>query len=195
MLDQAQSPPKSCASGLFALTGQSNVTGAKASFASLDLASRLGFATLLDAAALAPTTRIELSKGPYANSVDAVGLPSLLLIRNVQADKGVTTGYLTLQVALSLYKMIGYPTGVGALVIKHSFLLHLRKDYFSGGTVSMALVNPTIHTLHTDYNRFEVSLNRPDLYAASELIGKFLRFFFRRTGRSISYQSPPSHEV
>lgn len=36
--------------------------------------------------------------------------------------------------AVSFYKMFGYPTGVGALVVKKSFLAQLRRPWFAGGT-------------------------------------------------------------
>jgi len=32
------------------------------------------------------------------------------------------------------YKMFGYPTGVGALIVKKSFLKQLRRPWFTGGT-------------------------------------------------------------
>lgn len=64
----------------------------------------LGYHTLLDAAALAPTSLVSLMDTP----VDAM--------------------------AVSFYKMFGYPTGVGALVVKKSFLAQLRRPWFAGGT-------------------------------------------------------------
>jgi len=36
--------------------------------------------------------------------------------------------------AISFYKMFGYPTGVGALVVKKTFLAQLRRPWFAGGT-------------------------------------------------------------
>lgn len=105
--------PTSPNPGLFALTGQSNVSGYKYDLELLNLVKKLhGFDTLLDAAALAPTTRISLSG--LANSVDAM--------------------------AISLYKMIGYPTGVGALVARKAFLTKLKKRWFSGGSVRVVQV-------------------------------------------------------
>jgi molybdenum cofactor sulfurtransferase len=87
---------------LFALTGQSNVSNHKLPLSLLSYASRLGYHTLLDAAALAPTSRIDLTATP----VDAM--------------------------AISFYKMFGYPTGVGALIAKKSFLLKLKRPWFAG---------------------------------------------------------------
>lgn len=42
-------------------------------------------------------------------------------------------------VTVSFYKMFGYPSGVGALLVRNSSGWVLRKKYFGGGTVSMAL--------------------------------------------------------
>ena len=105
--------PASPNPGLFALTGQSNVSGYKYDLELLNLVKKLhGFDTLLDAAALAPTTRISLRE--LGDSVDAM--------------------------AISLYKMIGYPTGVGALVARKGFLAKLKKRWFSGGSVRVVQV-------------------------------------------------------
>eukprot|EP00947_MAST-08B_sp_MAST-8B-sp1_P001471 g1471.t1 len=38
-------------------------------------------------------------------------------------------------VAVSFYKVFGYPTGLGALIAKRSSMAKLRKTYFGGGTV------------------------------------------------------------
>ncbi|KAF5318353.1 hypothetical protein D9611_014230 [Ephemerocybe angulata] len=92
---------------LFALTGQSNISNWKAPLASISQhASSLGYNVLVDAAALAANSTISLSKNPY---VDAM--------------------------AISFYKMFGFPTGVGALVIKKEFLAKLKRPWFAGGTV------------------------------------------------------------
>lgn len=42
-------------------------------------------------------------------------------------------------VTVSFYKMFGYPTGVGALLVKNSSAWVLHKKYLGGGTVLMAL--------------------------------------------------------
>ncbi|KAK9822750.1 hypothetical protein WJX74_003955 [Apatococcus lobatus] len=39
-------------------------------------------------------------------------------------------------VAISYYKIFGYPTGLGALLVRRSVLAHMRKQYFGGGTVA-----------------------------------------------------------
>lgn len=42
-------------------------------------------------------------------------------------------------VTVSFYKMFGYPSGLGALVVKNSSAYCLKKVYYGGGTVLMAL--------------------------------------------------------
>lgn len=106
------------------------MTGFKAPLYLLQHASSQGFHTLLDAAALAPTTRISLSGPELNNSVDAL--------------------------TISMYKIIGYPTGLGALVIKKSFLNQLKKPWFAGGTVDIAQVPGVAYTLLDGPERFEV---------------------------------------
>jgi molybdenum cofactor sulfurtransferase len=59
--------------------------------------------------------------------------------------------------AVSFYKMFGYPTGVGALVARKSFLAKLHKPYFGGGTVEVVQCPGTIvHESSVQYERFEV---------------------------------------
>lgn len=40
-------------------------------------------------------------------------------------------------VTMSFYKMFGYPTGLGALLVRNSSAVYLNKCYFGGGTVSV----------------------------------------------------------
>lgn len=98
--------------GLFVMTGQSNLSGLKPDLNLIGEAKRKGYDTLLDAAALSSTTPLSLRA--LGNGVDAM--------------------------AISLYKMIGYPTGVGCLVARKAFLAKLRKQWFSGGTVVIVQV-------------------------------------------------------
>ena len=48
-------------------------------------------------------------------------------------------------VVLSFYKMFGYPTGLGALLVRKCSVEVLEKKYFGGGTVDVALVNKNFH--------------------------------------------------
>ena len=111
------------------MTGQSNVSNTKNPLSLVQHAASLGYSTLLDAAALAPTSVISLSETP----VDAM--------------------------AISFYKMFGFPTGVGALIAKESFLRQLKRPWFAGGTVDVVQAPGNIHTLVSDHihERFEVS--------------------------------------
>ncbi|KZV97539.1 PLP-dependent transferase [Exidia glandulosa HHB12029] len=99
---------------LVVITGQSNVTSAKAPLAEMLSVARANGSkiyTLLDAAALAPTSIISLRKTP----VDAC--------------------------AVSFYKICGYPTGLGALIVKRTFSRNvMRRVWFAGGTVTAVQV-------------------------------------------------------
>jgi len=90
---------------LLVVTGQSNVTGSKAPLHEIiPLAKEAGFHILLDAAALAPTGRFSLRDTP----VDAA--------------------------AVSFYKICGYPTGLGALIVRRTFCRNvMRRVWFAGG--------------------------------------------------------------
>ncbi|KAJ3799126.1 pyridoxal phosphate-dependent transferase [Lentinula aff. detonsa] len=122
--------PRPGTSSLLALTGLSNITNAKCPALSdsiVTYARDLGYHTLLDAAALAPTSRISLAQLP----VDAL--------------------------VVSFYKMFGFPTGVGALVIKKSFLRLLRRSrpWFAGGTVDVVQVPGNVRTMKGVGEEFE----------------------------------------
>lgn len=43
--------------------------------------------------------------------------------------------------ALSFYKIFGYPTGLGALLVRRDSLQILRKGYFGGGAVSASVAD------------------------------------------------------
>jgi selenocysteine lyase/cysteine desulfurase len=50
-------------------------------------------------------------------------------------------------VTISFYKMFGYPTGVGCLLIRNGMLSRLRRPWFAGGTVNFATVQGRLHVL------------------------------------------------
>jgi molybdenum cofactor sulfurtransferase len=121
---------KGDAKALFALTGTSNISNSKTSLSLIKYASSLGYSTLLDAAALAPHSIISLWETP----VDAM--------------------------AVSFYKMFGFPTGVGALVVKKSFLSQLERPWFSGGNVDVVQVPGRLVTRsHELHEQFEVGIS------------------------------------
>lgn len=43
--------------------------------------------------------------------------------------------------ALSYYKIFGYPTGLGALLVRKRAMSLLRKRYFGGGAVSVSVAD------------------------------------------------------
>ena len=142
---------------LFVITGQSNVTGIRPNLSILNDAKKAGFSTLIDAAALASSTRVSLQQNPAADAM-----------------------------AVSFYKIFGYPTGVGALIAKKSFLSTLTRTWFSGGTVDFVQVPGTL-TLHAqDLNtRFEVRLNLYSFDSLSNLeIGRNAQLFLLICHRS-----------
>jgi selenocysteine lyase/cysteine desulfurase len=63
--------------------------------------------------------------------------------------------------AISFYKIFGYPTGVGALIVRKSFLelLSGTRPWFAGGSVDIVQVPGTIVTIPEElHERFEVRL-------------------------------------
>ena len=95
---------------LFAYPAQSNFSGVQHPLEWIEHAQAKGWDVLLDAAAFAPTNRLDL--------------------RRWQPDF----------VCLSFYKMFGYPTGVGALLARKPALRKLRRPWFAGGTITLASV-------------------------------------------------------
>jgi selenocysteine lyase/cysteine desulfurase len=110
---------------LFAYPAQSNFSGVRHPLEWVQLAQARGYRVLLDAAALVPTTRLSLKQVP--------------------ADF----------VALSYYKVFGYPTGVGALVARRDALAALRRRYFGGGSVKFVSVQNRLARAKVDGGRFE----------------------------------------
>ena len=96
--------------GLFAFPAQSNFSGVKHPLSLVRRAQSLGYAVMIDAAAFVPTSPLSLRETP--------------------ADF----------VALSFYKVFGFPTGVGALVARRSALARLDRPWFAGGTLEYASV-------------------------------------------------------
>jgi selenocysteine lyase/cysteine desulfurase len=102
---------------LFALPAQSNFSGVKHPLDLVEHAHAKGWDVLLDAAAFVPTNRLDLCL--------------------VQPEF----------VAISFYKMFGYPTGVGCLLIRSAALPKLTRPWFAGGTVNFATVRGRAHVL------------------------------------------------
>ena len=110
---------------LFAYPAQSNFSGVQHPLSWIARAQAQGWDVLLDAAAFVPSNRLDLGA--------------------VHPDF----------VALSFYKMFGYPTGVGALLARRSALAKLHRPWFAGGTITVASVQADIHTLAAGEAAFE----------------------------------------
>jgi selenocysteine lyase/cysteine desulfurase len=110
---------------LFAYPAQSNFSGVQHPLEWIARAQNRGWDVLLDAAAFVPANRLDLSR--------------------CQPD----------YVALSFYKMFGYPTGVGALVARWPALKKLHRPWFSGGTITVASVQGDRHYLASGAEAFE----------------------------------------
>jgi selenocysteine lyase/cysteine desulfurase len=95
---------------LLAYPAQSNFSGVQHPLVWIEQAHERGWDVLLDAAAYVPTNGLDLAR--------------------VKPDF----------VALSFYKMFGWPTGVGALVARRDALAKLERPWFSGGTIVAAFV-------------------------------------------------------
>src|SRR5262249_55036939 len=52
--------------------------------------------------------------------------------------------------AISFYKIIGFPTGLGCLLMRRDRVERLTRPWFSGGTVTFASVQGDGHYLHPD---------------------------------------------
>jgi selenocysteine lyase/cysteine desulfurase len=105
------------ADNLFAFPAQSNFSGVQHPLELVEEAHAAGWDVLLDAAAFVPTSPLDL--------------------RRVKADF----------VSLSFYKMFGYPTGVGCLLVRDAALAKLARPWFAGGTVNFATVQGRRHLL------------------------------------------------
>ncbi|HXA18351.1 MAG TPA: aminotransferase class V-fold PLP-dependent enzyme [Thermoanaerobaculia bacterium] len=111
--------------GLVAFPAQSNFSGVQHPLDLVMKARALGFDVLLDVAAFAPSHGLSLRQCP--------------------ADF----------VALSFYKLFGYPTGIGALVARRDALARLRRPWFAGGTVLYASAAADAHRLRPRHEAFE----------------------------------------
>src|SRR5579859_1803616 len=113
------------AHNLFAYPAQSNFSGAQHSLDWIAEAKAKGWDVLLDAAAFAPTNRLDLS-----------------LVKPDFVD-------------FSFYKIFGYPTGVGALIVRKEIVHKLHRPWYAGGTVACASVQGESHLLTPGPSGFE----------------------------------------
>eukprot|EP00743_Colponemidia_sp_Colp-15_P010568 GILK01011657.1.p1 GENE.GILK01011657.1~~GILK01011657.1.p1 ORF type:complete len:796 (-),score=72.62 GILK01011657.1:42-2429(-) len=94
---------------LIAVPAECNFSGVKPDLTFIPKLRAKGASILLDAAKFVATSQLDLNE--------------------VEADF----------VALSFYKIFGYPTGLGALIVRKESEALLQKKYFGGGTVTAAV--------------------------------------------------------
>jgi selenocysteine lyase/cysteine desulfurase len=116
---------KKSGANLFAFPAQSNVSGVKHDLSWIVDAQNQGFDVVLDAAAFVPTDELDLSRFK----------PNF--------------------VSVSFYKIFGFPTGIGCLLIRKDSFEKIQKPWFAGGTVSLVSVGVQKHFLQNNHERFE----------------------------------------
>lgn len=110
---------------LFAFPAQSNFSGVQHPLEWIAQAQAKGWDVLLDAASFAPSNRLDLSRWH----------PDF--------------------VAISFYKIFGYPTGIGCLLARKSAAGKLRRPWYSGGTITFSSVLAFDHYLTPGSASFE----------------------------------------
>ena len=124
-LAQALRAGRPGAHNLFAYPAQSNFTGVQHPLEWIARAQAQGWDVLLDAAAFAPTNRLDLSRW-HPDFVD-----------------------------ISFYKIFGYPTGTGCLLARHAAARKLRRPWYAGGTITFSSVVAHDHYLTPGSAGFE----------------------------------------
>jgi selenocysteine lyase/cysteine desulfurase len=102
---------------LFAYPAQSNFTGVQHPLDWIAQAQSKGWDVLLDAASFAPANRLDLSRW-HPDFVD-----------------------------ISFYKIFGYPTGTGCLLVRKTAARKLRRPWYAGGTITFSSVVAFDHYL------------------------------------------------
>jgi selenocysteine lyase/cysteine desulfurase len=102
---------------LFAFPAQSNFTGVQHPLEWISQAHDRGWDVLLDAAAFVPSNRLDLGQWH----------PDFVVI--------------------SFYKIFGYPTGTGCLLVRKEAANKLRRPWYAGGTITFSSVVANDHYL------------------------------------------------
>lgn len=110
---------------LFAYPAQSNFTGVLHPLDWIAKAQAKGWDVLLDAAAFVPANRLDLSRW-HPDFID-----------------------------ISFYKMFGYPTGVGCLLVHKTTVKKLQRPWYAGGTITFSSVVAFNHYLTPGPSGFE----------------------------------------
>lgn len=110
---------------LFAYPAQSNFSGVQHPLEYIEHARQRGWDVLVDFAAFAPTNRLDINRW--------------------RPDFA----------AFSFYKIFGYPTGLGCLLMRREMLSKLKRPWFAGGTITIASVQANGHYLQDNEAAFE----------------------------------------
>ncbi|MBI5965135.1 MAG: aminotransferase class V-fold PLP-dependent enzyme [Chloroflexi bacterium] len=102
---------------LFAYPAQSNFTGVQHPLEWIAQAQSQGWDVLLDAASFVPSNRLDLS----------LWHPDFVVI--------------------SFYKIFGYPTGTGCLLVRKTAVKKLQRPWYAGGTITFSSVVANDHYL------------------------------------------------
>ncbi len=113
------------AANLLAFPAQSNFSGVQHPLDLVGEAHEAGWDVLVDATAFAPTNRFDVAR--------------------IRPDFA----------AVSFYKIMGFPTGVGCLFVRRDRVERLCRPWFSGGTVTIASVQGDGYYLRPDAGAFE----------------------------------------
>jgi molybdenum cofactor sulfurtransferase len=113
------------AHNLLAFPAQSNFSGVQHGLDLIHEARNAGWDVLVDVAAFVPTNRFNAARA--------------------RPDFA----------ALSFYKIMGFPTGVGCLLMRRDRFDALTRPWFAGGTVTIASVRGDGHYLRSDEAAFE----------------------------------------
>jgi len=110
---------------LFAYPAQSNFSGVQHPLELIEAAHEKGWDVLLDAAAFVSTNRLDIDR----HRPDFV--------------------------PISFYKMFGYPTGIGCLIVRKEALAKLQRPWFAGGTIVAVSVGGDWHMMARDESGLE----------------------------------------
>ena len=124
-IEEALALPSPGANSLFAYPAQSNFSGVQHPREWIGLAHERGWDVLLDAAAFAPSSQLDLSRW----------LPDF--------------------VSISFYKIFGYPTGLGCLLARRQAAQKLQRSWYAGSTITFSSVAAEGHYLASGAAGFE----------------------------------------
>ena len=131
-----------CTYHLFAFPAQSNFSGRK---------YPLSWAIGIEEGSLSPLPASSSTSSSSSSSSSSLNLHRNLWKVVVDAASFVGTNPLNLSrvspsfVAVSFYKMFGFPTGLGALLVRKDCSKLLHKRYYGGGTVLATISRAGLH--------------------------------------------------